>query len=229
MRAKVWRPGTDAEPDWMISGTDTAWGHGAFGFRATVRRVADGFRTYYQPIAVEAWRWHNPGSVSSGTSPSSAAQGHRPDPHTRRAYTGTGMKTNSSLQVRGCMIFGVQRTPPTGTPGKPASPSEPPSCSRPTTRRRSTSPARRWTTSRDDQRGRRPARAGARHAPAPGKLGKPRAHRMGGRLYVDRRQVDRYREVTLKRPKEDVDHRPGRPGHRRASSCSCSPRKDGER
>ena len=36
------------------------------------------------------------------------------------------------------------------------------------------------------------------------KLGKLRAHRMGGRLYVTASEVDRYREVSLKRPKEDV-------------------------
>ena len=46
------------EPDWQISGTYTGWHHGAFGFRANRSAqfdnfYADGFQTYYQPIAVE--------------------------------------------------------------------------------------------------------------------------------------------------------------------------------
>lgn len=59
IQAKAWATG-DTEPEsWMIDGTNTLWRNGAFGFRAN--RVAqfdnlyvDGFRTYYQPIAVDA-------------------------------------------------------------------------------------------------------------------------------------------------------------------------------
>jgi hypothetical protein len=57
VQAKVWVVG-DTEPDWQIDGTDTTWKHGAFGFRANRTPDFDnlyisGFRTYYQPIAID--------------------------------------------------------------------------------------------------------------------------------------------------------------------------------
>jgi excisionase family DNA binding protein len=36
------------------------------------------------------------------------------------------------------------------------------------------------------------------------KLGKLRAHRMGGRLYVTDAEVARYRETSLRKPKDDA-------------------------
>lgn len=57
IEAKVWLVG-DSEPDWMIDVTDTDWTWGGFGFRANLAARFDnlyikGFRTYYQPIAVD--------------------------------------------------------------------------------------------------------------------------------------------------------------------------------
>jgi len=58
IEAKVWERG-GAEPGaWQVSVADTAWRHGAFGLRADGEPqfdnfYADGFRTYYQPVAVD--------------------------------------------------------------------------------------------------------------------------------------------------------------------------------
>lgn len=58
IRAKVWDRDGESEPaDWMVTVSDASWGHGAFGFRAGGNAqfdnlYIDGFRTYYQPIAV---------------------------------------------------------------------------------------------------------------------------------------------------------------------------------
>lgn len=58
VQAKVWPVG-DAEPDWMLTHSDTAWRNGAFALRANYTAqfdnlYIDGFRTYYQPIALDA-------------------------------------------------------------------------------------------------------------------------------------------------------------------------------
>jgi len=57
--AKIWDR-DDTEPaDWQVTWADTTWRNGGFGFRAN-RNVKfdnlyiDGFRTYYQPIALDA-------------------------------------------------------------------------------------------------------------------------------------------------------------------------------
>jgi hypothetical protein len=58
IQAKVW-PRADAEPgSWMLSVADTHWRHGGFGFRANQvaefdNFYASGFRTFYQPVAVD--------------------------------------------------------------------------------------------------------------------------------------------------------------------------------
>lgn len=56
IRAKVWEVAT-MEPDWQVDVTDTTWTAGAFAFRANRSCAYDnlyinGFRTYYQPVAV---------------------------------------------------------------------------------------------------------------------------------------------------------------------------------
>lgn len=57
IQAKVWAVG-DSEPAYMVDVMDTSWTHGAFGFRANRTGSFDnlyisGFRTYYQPVAVD--------------------------------------------------------------------------------------------------------------------------------------------------------------------------------
>jgi hypothetical protein len=58
IRAKVWATG-GAEPDWMFTAADTMWTWGAFGLRGNYSPSFDnlhirGFKTYYQPIRVDA-------------------------------------------------------------------------------------------------------------------------------------------------------------------------------
>lgn len=58
IQAKVWERGTDEPGSWMLSVADTHWRHGAFGFRANQvaefdNFYASGFRTFYQPVAVD--------------------------------------------------------------------------------------------------------------------------------------------------------------------------------
>jgi hypothetical protein len=57
IRAKIWERGT-TEPDWQFDTPGGPWSHGAFGLRAN--RVGEfdnlyvgGFKTYYQPIAID--------------------------------------------------------------------------------------------------------------------------------------------------------------------------------
>lgn len=57
IRAKVFERAT-SEPDWMVDVTDATWAYGAFGLRANRATefdnlVIDGFRTYYQPVAID--------------------------------------------------------------------------------------------------------------------------------------------------------------------------------
>jgi hypothetical protein len=58
VQAKVWAVG-DPEPGaWMVEHADTSWRHGAFGLRANYTPAfddlyIDGFKTYYQPIAID--------------------------------------------------------------------------------------------------------------------------------------------------------------------------------
>lgn len=60
IEARVWEPDNEAEPsDWPISVAEASWGHGGFGFRGLgapqFRNLTlDGFRTYYQPVTIEA-------------------------------------------------------------------------------------------------------------------------------------------------------------------------------
>lgn len=59
VRAKVWETSGSEPADWMIDVTDTAWTHGAFGFRANRTCQYDnlyinGFQTFYQPVSVDA-------------------------------------------------------------------------------------------------------------------------------------------------------------------------------
>ncbi len=57
VQAKVW-PRDDPEPGaWMVEYSDTAWTNGGFGFRANYTTQLDnlyinGFKTYYQPVAI---------------------------------------------------------------------------------------------------------------------------------------------------------------------------------
>lgn len=59
IRAKVWERDNESEPgSWMIDTNDTTWTHGGFGLRATHTPdfdnfYASGFKTYYQPIAID--------------------------------------------------------------------------------------------------------------------------------------------------------------------------------
>jgi hypothetical protein len=57
IRAKAWADGDPEPEDWQVSVTDSAWRHGAFGFRSTYTAEYDdlyinGFKTYYQPIPI---------------------------------------------------------------------------------------------------------------------------------------------------------------------------------
>ena len=59
IEAKVWERGTAEPGSWMVTATDNHWRTGAFGLRANRsceydNLYIDGFRTYYQPLAVEA-------------------------------------------------------------------------------------------------------------------------------------------------------------------------------
>lgn len=57
IQAKAWETGT-SEPAWMLDAMDTTWKWGGFGIRANYTPDFDnlyisGFRTYYQPVAVD--------------------------------------------------------------------------------------------------------------------------------------------------------------------------------
>jgi hypothetical protein len=58
IEAKIWERGTSEPGSWQVSLTDTSWRTGAFGFRAVQQAEFDnlyikGFRTYYQPVAID--------------------------------------------------------------------------------------------------------------------------------------------------------------------------------